>query len=818
MLLLGIIVFLLLSPVYFLAPGFFFVRKLRCSASEKLCASMGLSLIILYLAAFIIYWTKADWHWSWLWTIGWLAMGAISWRELWPFLQRHVVRTQLFAYALLVTIGLLLLGLIRHYSGGMWAGDWFEHYQRMRFFLHYLPLDTKFIETYILPSRPPMMHLISAYLLGHFAPPPSVTAAGNPDPWGFELFQIVALFLNALVFFPCVLLAGQLAKFGLRRIWLIAALLATCPIFMQNITWPWNKLMAGFFIILSLAFYVRGWRNHSQVRLIASAVSMAAAIIVHYSAGPYAVFLFLHYLWNFARGKRKLTEALWTSAATATLLITWFGWSILNYGTAGTFGSNTTVTDAQTSLNDQIKQMGVNIFNTIVPHPLHVSYDRFNIDLVQPNPFGVVRDYTFNLYQPNLIFGFGSVGGFLVIYVLIKQLRQAERSVAWFWTGFVAFVIPVGIAVHSANELFGVMHVCLQPITMIGRTLLAAGFFALTPRMRWGFVFSLVLDVVVGILLQFRMEMHQIIEFMINRFHVVPISNGLLNCQAIINSLFRLEHDYTYLGDYTIGLRHLILLFTVLLFGCVLLMVANMAATGRVNLKQAPRLIVVNVIVLYVAGTILCLSDRALGYVVSHDLPIRSGVTLEEYNLGIQPLLREVAAHSENGEVYYNLSVTAYYHGQIQTAGNAIWEALLLDPDNLRYRYFFAIVNKLDKVALLTGNTVIDVLLRTYRGNGPNFANYAFTVYSTGFKSKGRNILYEAVRTFPDSAEVHESYSAALLDSGQIADAIAQFKIALKIRGEPPAKVAYRIRTLLQTCGLNDAAIDDLVGRLPMAD
>src|ERR1035438_2685141 len=46
---------LILLPVCSFAPGFFFVRKLRWNPLEKLCGSIGLSLILLYLASWTIY-------------------------------------------------------------------------------------------------------------------------------------------------------------------------------------------------------------------------------------------------------------------------------------------------------------------------------------------------------------------------------------------------------------------------------------------------------------------------------------------------------------------------------------------------------------------------------------------------------------------------------------------------------------------------------------------------------------------------------------------------------------------------------------------
>src|ERR1035438_9742679 len=46
---------LILLPVCSFAPGFFFVRKLRWNPLEKLCGSIGLSLILLYLVSWGIY-------------------------------------------------------------------------------------------------------------------------------------------------------------------------------------------------------------------------------------------------------------------------------------------------------------------------------------------------------------------------------------------------------------------------------------------------------------------------------------------------------------------------------------------------------------------------------------------------------------------------------------------------------------------------------------------------------------------------------------------------------------------------------------------
>ena len=59
---------------------------------------------------------------------------------------------------------LLFLGIIRNYAGTTLWGDWYEHYQRAMFFADHLPIDTKFIQRYWLPARPPLFNLIIGHL------------------------------------------------------------------------------------------------------------------------------------------------------------------------------------------------------------------------------------------------------------------------------------------------------------------------------------------------------------------------------------------------------------------------------------------------------------------------------------------------------------------------------------------------------------------------------------------------------------------------------------------------------------------------------
>src|SRR5690242_12741136 len=97
---------LVILAVCSFAPGFFFVRRTRWSALEKLCGSVALSLILLWLAAWGIYVSGAPWQIAPVVTIVSLGMGAAAWRDAAALLRAARVRRTLagFAFLLLWTL------------------------------------------------------------------------------------------------------------------------------------------------------------------------------------------------------------------------------------------------------------------------------------------------------------------------------------------------------------------------------------------------------------------------------------------------------------------------------------------------------------------------------------------------------------------------------------------------------------------------------------------------------------------------------------------------------------------------------------------
>ncbi len=437
----GFLILLILLPLCGFMPGFVLVRRFRWTHLEKICSSIALSLIIIYLTAGIVYTLNIDWRWCWACTGLWCALAAFYGRDLQRFVKKRCVRDPWLAFGIMFGCGMLFLSLIQHYSGGSWGLDWLEHFYRTIFFLRHLPFDTQFIGIYSLPARPPMSHLITAYVLAQ---------SGG----GFDHFQIVFLFLNALIFFPCLLLAEWISPFAGRRTWLLVIFLMTCPMVIQNITYPWNKLSAAFFVLCSIAFYLRGWKRNDAGRLVFSAVSMAAAILTHYSAGPYAVFLAGHYLLVVPK---KKSAVFWGVSAATGLMATWFVWSMKTYGVVDTFMTNTTATEGgKLTLTENALTALNNIYCTVVPHLFRITNEQFGVLFGQPNRYGYLRDYFFNLFQPNLPLSLGLLGWVVVLLLTYKKLLETEASIRRFWIGFIIVLMILGVAVIGTLDQYGV--------------------------------------------------------------------------------------------------------------------------------------------------------------------------------------------------------------------------------------------------------------------------------------------------------------------------------------------------------------------------
>jgi 4-amino-4-deoxy-L-arabinose transferase-like glycosyltransferase len=454
------------------APGFFFLRNVRWRPLEKLCGSVGLSLLLLYLVFWAIYCLGPSGHEMphrllALVSAACLALGVASRRQMMSLFAALHVRQALIGFSFLLLWTLVLLAMIRNYSGAAWVVDWQEHFQRSLFFLHRFPTDTPIFQGYQLPARPPMMNVLGAFFLAQTAD-------------RYEIFQVVFTFLNLLMFLPCCLIVSELA--GARRtstapLIALTALFALNPMVMQNVTYSWTKSLAAFYVVLALCFYLAAWRKNDSGRMIAAFIALSAGVLVHYSAGIYCLFLTLHYLlFLFWKRSRPWRELATIAAACGFLLATWFGWSVAVYGSHATLASNSSVTSSQEYAGSNFRKVAANEIDSVVPVFFrdHSPLQRFR----QPTLAGTVRDDAFVFYQTNVIFAMGLIGGPLILWYLYRALfrRRRANALSVFWLAMILFCLVVGIASVGEKDPLGVAHLTLLPLEILGLSLLAAMF------------------------------------------------------------------------------------------------------------------------------------------------------------------------------------------------------------------------------------------------------------------------------------------------------------------------------------------------------
>ncbi|MCJ7545009.1 MAG: glycosyltransferase family 39 protein [Phycisphaerae bacterium] len=553
-----------------LGPGLVIVRRFRgWWPLERLCAAVGLSLLVIYLAAAVIYgvgWSR----WACYVVSGvCLVLLAVGARDLYGMLRSVRVRRALLWFGLLEVWCLAALATIRNYGGGGWGGDWLEHYQRCLFFLNGLPSNTLFLDLYSLPARPPMMNLLGAFVM---------TQAGTD----FEVYQVVFLVLNSLIFLPCALLASYLARGGGRRVGLAAILFALNPMFIENVTYPWTKLLGAFYTVLAVWVYLRAIRKNDSGRLVLAAAFLATGVLVHYSAAVFLLVLGAHYfLFAFRKRRRKWRETMLGAATGAVILATWLGWSIHAYGWKATFTSNTAVSSASAFSGwGNVAKIGSNVLHTVLPHPLFSVPQRAEL-LRQSGAAGYWRDYSFMIYQTNAILAMGCVGGILVLALLAARLARKgiDRELRWFWLTFVAGGFLVGIAVVGEKDYYGLAHLCLQPMIFIGVTFLALNLPSLRLAVLGLWAVGTAFDFAVGILLHLSVEnltLRQIL--MQDNLMVVQLDKLPINFSAQENLRSKIVNDLRFWGD-----RPVVFFQVALAAGCVLMLgwILTLARTRR---------------------------------------------------------------------------------------------------------------------------------------------------------------------------------------------------------------------------------------------
>jgi hypothetical protein len=485
---------LLLATVACFGPGWFFVRRLKWQPLEQIGASIALSLLLLFLVSFGLYWLGGP---AWASGAALAACGlatAASWRDTRRLWQSPLVRRTVWSWLGLVAWTFLLLAVIRQYGGGSSCCDWLEHYQRTVHFIRPWPSGFLYIDRFLFSARPPLMNAVTALLLRHVDD-------------AFVHYQVVFAFVNLLLFFACAQISAVLSRDGRPADPVVLALLlGGNPMFMVNTTFPWTKALTVFLLFVGLALYVTGLRGgRARSRLVAAFLAFGAAIVAHYSAVLCVVPVAVHYLAVTRPVRaRRAGEVLLTIAPGVLLVSVWVAHVLVEHGGLAGLLRNPSV-DGTASLPwlETLGHRFLNLRDTFVPH-IWLGYNGYPEDA---STLRLVIDNIFTIYHFNAVVSMGCLGGLLVAWLAVSALRRRPLGQeAGLWLTLVAFVWTAGVLVHGDREPAGLAIVVLQPVTYLGITFLATRVRALPAWARTLCLAGWFVDVVAGIGLEVWFE------------------------------------------------------------------------------------------------------------------------------------------------------------------------------------------------------------------------------------------------------------------------------------------------------------------------
>jgi hypothetical protein len=229
-------------------------------------------------------------------------------------------------------------------------------------------------------------------------------------------------------------------------------------------------------------------------------------LLAHFSVGPYAVALGVAWI---AAGGSLLRSASWWRATAlavgsgAAVLACWFGWAFAHFGVHETLLSNSSATTLGTYHGSQLTKVALNLRDTLVPHFLR-DFDKSL--LVQSSPWGAWRDWFFECYHMNLIFAFGSVLWLVLAVILWRARKTVSARVTFFWIWFVTVVVVLGVAAVGDREVWGLAHICLQALVLLGVARVAGAWPQLARGWRLALLAGATVDFLLGIALQFGVQ------------------------------------------------------------------------------------------------------------------------------------------------------------------------------------------------------------------------------------------------------------------------------------------------------------------------
>ena len=346
---------LLAVPLLALIPGGLVAARLSSlDPEEKAAVAGGLGIGLLGAAAFVAHLSGA--RPMWIDAAAWIAVlvvalvalvrgsrGALSWRlmSLW---------------ALFYAVLLGFQGMCPVYAGGNWYADWWEHYSISQVYAGTEGSHSSvWFGYYTLASRTPLFNLGAAFAL---------SALGDR----FWVYQVYSTFVSSLFVLAVFLVVDDL--WG-RRAAVVSAVFVFFDVWLvHDAMFTWSKMVAAYFALMSLHFYLRFRRDGGAAAFYLCALTGALAVMSHQSAAYYlAALAIAHWLLR-PRPSLRWREVGLGAAILAAVMAPWHWWVSHLYTVGGAVRANPVLSTGEPTLARLLRGGAENAVTSLVPVPL----------------------------------------------------------------------------------------------------------------------------------------------------------------------------------------------------------------------------------------------------------------------------------------------------------------------------------------------------------------------------------------------------------------------------------------------------------------
>jgi len=472
-----------------LFPALPFVQRLSSfDPLEKLCLALSSNFVLMYIAqwgAYLFSW--AQWLPAALLLLMTAAGAAFTVAESSKRGTKGNCEVSWEGILIWMALTVWILGLqsgIVVYGAVSWGGDWFEHYERVLFFLDRLPPNTRFLHgLWSIAARGPLYNTSCALLM---------SLLGRE----FFSFQIISTVLNTTPVIIIALLFRRLAGVTQRQALSLGfLLLALSPFAVQQETYTWTKFFTLSYILGAIYFCLPAANDPRGRRVAWSILLSSAGTLAHFMAIPFLIFIGSYLFYHAARRRWKWKTFLYPTIVSASILSFWFGYCFVSFGFKGTLMSNSTIGGFSQFQKDSaphqyLRVLGENLFTSLVPYGWRHGYTGFfnTPPVLQFDPrFG--KRYTplpqdFNRQtewfsdlvnnQDSLLGNLGWTGMICLVLALLMaasvglSTRTGSSLGAKWKIWLICFVIGIPLSIGMATDYspHGLAHINLQPFVI----------------------------------------------------------------------------------------------------------------------------------------------------------------------------------------------------------------------------------------------------------------------------------------------------------------------------------------------------------------